>query len=179
MSSVEKIAIVASIGGIAVFVTLAVAWLYGRRHPEHALVAWVRQWGVAVAFCVTMLAVAGSLYYSQVAHFEPCTLCWWQRVYMFPLLLILGIAWWRGDVSVKKYAMPLAVISGLLAAYNSYLQQWPPVGHPCVFGGLVDCSTRYVFVWGFITIPLLSLIASVLIIMSLLVWRPTIKIPSA
>ena len=62
------------------------------------------------AFVVAALATLGSLWFSEVAHFEPCRLCWYQRIAMYPLVLILGIAAWRGDSRVRRYAVPLAAV---------------------------------------------------------------------
>ncbi|MFA5052332.1 MAG: disulfide bond formation protein B [Patescibacteria group bacterium] len=172
MSSVDKMAVIAAFSGISLLIALISIGCYGRRHQGGRLASLLYRHGVVIAFGVVAVSILGSLYFSEIANYEPCTLCWWQRVCIFPLAIILGIGWYRQDNGMKKYAMPLAIIGCVFAIYNSYIQQWPSVSSPCVFGGLVDCSTRYVFVLGFVTIPLLSLIALLIVICSLFFWRP-------
>ena len=62
------------------------------------------------AWIPALLAMIGSLYYSEIVHYQPCTLCWYQRIAMYPLVLILGIAAWRRDLGVRIYAIPLAAV---------------------------------------------------------------------
>ena len=72
-----------------------------------------------MAFVVALLATVGSLYFSEVAHFEPCLLCWYQRIAMYPLVVILGLAAWRDDVGAWIYATALAAIGAVIAAITS------------------------------------------------------------
>ena len=67
--------------------------------------------------------MGGSLYYSEVAHYTPCALCWYQRIAMYPLVLLLGIAAFRRDIGIRLYAIPLAAIGAVISAYH-YLLEW-------------------------------------------------------
>ena len=115
------------------------------------------------AFVVAILATLGSLYFSEVAHFEPCRLCWYQRIAMYPLVVILGIAALRRDPRVRRYAMPLAVIGALIATYH-YALEWLP----WLDTGACSATTPCTIVWfrelGFISLPYLALSAFVLIL---------------
>lgn len=122
------------------------------------------------AFVVAGLAMAGSLYFSEFAHFEPCKLCWYQRIAMYPLVLILGIAARHGDVRVRRYAAPLAVIGAILSTYH-YLLEW----FPSLDSGVCSATTPCTVIWfrqiGFVTMPYLALSAFLLILALLALAR--------
>lgn len=118
---------------------------------------------LAGAFVVAALAMAGSLYFSEIAHFEPCRLCWYQRIAMYPLVVILGVAAWRGDVGVRRYAVPLAAIGAVIATYH-YALEW----FPSLDSGVCSVTTPCTAVWfrelGFISLSYLALSAFLLIL---------------
>jgi disulfide bond formation protein DsbB len=120
------------------------------------------------AWAVATLAMAGSLYFSEIAHFPPCTLCWYQRIAMYPLVLILGIAVIKRDVGVRLYAIPVAVVGAIISSYH-YLLEWFPEldSGACVVG--TPCTTVWFREFGFVSIPFLALIAFLLVIVLLLV----------
>lgn len=128
--------------------------------------------GLWLAFVVALTATLGSLYLSEVVGFIPCTLCWYQRIAMYPLVLLLGIAAVRTDTGIRRYAVPLAVIGGLIAAFHVALQRLP--GLPSGSCSLdVPCSAIYVERFGFVTIPVMALVGfvSIAVILTLLVPR--------
>ncbi len=113
------------------------------------------------AWVVSLVATFGSLYFSEIKGFIPCELCWYQRIFMYPLILILGIGTFQNDSSVKKFVLPLALIGGSISLMHYLEQKIPGFGgiKPCVSG--VPCSSQYINWLGFITIPLLALMAFV------------------
>jgi disulfide bond formation protein DsbB len=119
-------------------------------------------WGVA------LLATAGSLYFSEVAHFTPCTLCWYQRIAMYPLVLILGIAILRRDMGVRIYAIPMAVVGAAISAYH-YTLEWFPQIDTGTCSASIPCTQVWFREFGFISLPLLALIAFGLITAILLI----------
>ncbi|MEH7252198.1 disulfide oxidoreductase [Neobacillus niacini] len=123
----------------------------------------------AAAWLVAITATLGSLFYSEVRNFIPCNLCWYQRILMYPLAIILGLAMYYNEYSVKKYILALSFIGWFIALYHVLLQKIPAMKalEPCKQG--IPCSMDYVNYLGFITIPIMSLTAFTLII--LLVWR--------
>lgn len=128
--------------------------------------------GLWLAFLVALTAMLGSLYLSEVVGFIPCTLCWYQRIAMYPLVLLLGIAAVRGDAAIRRYAVPLAAIGAVVSAYHVALQRLP--GLPSGSCSLdVPCSAIYVERFGFVTIPVMAFVGfiSIIVIQTLLVPR--------
>ncbi|WP_430787466.1 disulfide oxidoreductase [Virgibacillus flavescens] len=115
------------------------------------------------AWLVALIATFGSLYFSEIKDFIPCELCWYQRIAMYPLTLLLGIATFRSDLSVKKYVLPISVIGAAISLFHYLEQKVPGFAEikPCVNG--VPCTMEYINWLGFITIPFLALIAFTLI----------------
>jgi len=120
------------------------------------------------AWLVALVATVGSLYFSEVRHFVPCTLCWYQRILMYPQVLLLGVAAWSRDAGVVKYSLPLTVLGAVIATYHVLDQKVAGFGFPGVCASGVPCNVSYVNYFGFITIPVMSLTAF-LIISTLLV----------
>lgn len=123
-----------------------------------------RNYGIYMAWLVSLIATAGSLYLSEVLHYEPCRLCWFQRIFMYPQVIILGIAAYRNDRSASIYAIPLSVIGGCISIYHYMEQKIPAMSKlfPCKVG--IPCNFDYLNWWGFITIPFMALVAFVLIV---------------
>lgn len=132
-----------------------------------------------IALLQSVVAFLGSIFYSNVANFTPCILCWYQRVCMYPLVIILAVGILLKDKKVFWYAMPLAVIGWLIAFYHNLLQYKviPEAISPCSTTG-VSCTTLYANYFGFITIPLLSLLAFTLIIICLYLYMKFTQVPS-
>lgn len=111
------------------------------------------------AWLVALVATLGSLFFSEVMEFIPCTLCWYQRITMYPLCIILLIGLLNKDNQVNSYAIPFSLVGLLLALYHNLIHYEiiSEEASPCVAG--VPCSTKYIEWLGFITIPFLSFVA--------------------
>ncbi|MBO0962194.1 disulfide bond formation protein B [Neobacillus sp. MM2021_6] len=122
-----------------------------------------------ISWVAAIIATLGSLYFSEVMLFIPCTLCWYQRIFMYPLAIILGIAVYRNDNRIYQYVLPLSIIGVLLSGYHTLLQKIPYLQQfeMCTSG--VPCSKDYINWLGFITIPMLALIAFIIITVSMIV----------
>ncbi|TLS36865.1 disulfide oxidoreductase [Pseudalkalibacillus caeni] len=120
-----------------------------------------------LAWITAIVAVLGSLSFSELLHFVPCTLCWYQRVLMYPLAFILGIAFFYNEQSVYRYVLPFSVIGMILSVYHYTLQKVPAFKkfESCTSG--VPCSGEYINWAGFITIPLLAFICFTIITLSM------------
>lgn len=129
----------------------------------------IQEYGLIFSFFIALIAMSGSLFFSEVAHFIPCKLCWYQRICMYPQVLILGIAAVKNDFKIKKYLLPLSAIGAIIAAYH-YLLQMSPIPLPCS-DEVANCALKQFAFFGYITIPLMSLTAFVLIILFLSVAR--------
>ncbi|AHV97608.1 disulfide oxidoreductase [Paenibacillus sabinae] len=125
--------------------------------------------GLYLAWFVSLVATAGSLYLSEVLKYEPCKLCWFQRIFMYPQVILLGIATYRNDKKIISYILPLCAIGGSISLYHYAEQKIPALGKvlPCTVG--VPCTKDYLNFFGFVTIPLLALTAFILIV--LLLWN--------
>ena len=117
-----------------------------------------------LALLVAVVATVGSLYLSEVADFVPCNLCWYQRIAMYPQVLLLGIAWARRDDGIRAYALPLALVGAAISTFHILVERFPSLEGS---GGVCDpanpCTIRWVEELGFITIPTMALSAFVLI----------------
>ncbi len=118
---------------------------------------------VYLAILVAWVAMLGSLYFSEVAGFVPCKLCWYQRILMYPLALILPIAALRRDDSVPAYVLPFSVTGIFVSTYHYLLQKTNIFSAGGVCTGGVPCNVVYINWFGFITIPFLALTAFVII----------------
>jgi disulfide bond formation protein DsbB len=127
----------------------------------------VRPVALGVAAVVAIVSMLGSLYYSEVANFPPCRLCWFQRIGMYPLAVILPLAAWRRDRAVRWYALPLAVGGGLVSVYHLLIERYPSLE-----SGSCDptnpCSIIWVERFGYLTIPTMALSGFALIAVLLL-----------
>lgn len=122
------------------------------------------------AFVLAAVATLGSLYLSEIVHFEPCKFCWFQRIAMYPLALMLGMAAWRKDRGIRLYAMTIAVIGGAISAYHYLIQQFPNLSAgEC--SATVPCTSAYIWEFGFISIPWMALSTFALIILLMHVAR--------
>ena len=112
---------------------------------------------IYLAWIPTLLAAAGSLYFSEIRDFPPCVLCWYQRICMYPLVAILAVGILRRDSNVAYYVLPLGLAGLAISIYHNllYYNIIPESAAPCVAG--ISCTTVYIEWFGFITIPLLSL----------------------
>ena len=117
-------------------------------------------WGlVFLAWLVASVSTLGSLFFSFVLEFAACDLCWYQRICLFPLVVLLARALFPLDLHVVRYALPLTAAGWLLAAYHNllFIGIIPASMQPCVKG--VSCTEDYLELFGFLSIPLLSLLS--------------------
>ena len=139
----------------------------------------VKKWGQAVAkkamlfsFLVAFTSTAGSLFYSDIAGFDPCKLCWFQRIFMYPMVLLLGMALWKKDKKIMDYCLGLSILGAPIAAYHYLLQLDVVPALPCsAVGYSAACSQTFVLTFGYITIPMMALTGFVMIIILCLIAK--------
>ena len=113
-------------------------------------------------WAVSIVATLGSLFFSEIRGFVPCTLCWYQRILMYPLVLIIFMGIYTKDKSFPKYVLPLSILGGAISLYHYLLQQGViTASATCEFGA--TCAYKFVNYLGFITIPFMALSAFTLI----------------
>lgn len=108
-----------------------------------------------LSWVVAAVATFGSLYLSEIVHLEPCRMCWYQRIAMYPLVVILAVAAWRRDRRSGSYVVPIAGIGIVISIYHFAMQHFPSLeGGAC--GSGVACSTPYFRQFGFMSIPYMA-----------------------
>lgn len=112
---------------------------------------------------VSLVATLGSLYFSEVRGFTPCTLCWYQRIFMYPIVLISGIALFQKNVRIALTTAIFAFIGGSISLYHYGIQKLSFLSDSAPACGDVPCTGQYINYLGFITIPFLALLAFLLI----------------
>ncbi|MCB2183683.1 MAG: disulfide bond formation protein B [Desulfobulbaceae bacterium] len=112
-----------------------------------------------LCWLIASISTLGSLFFSHVMEFAPCVLCWYQRICLFPLVIILAIGLFPFDKNVVKFALPLGLAGCLLAFYHSLLYAGiiPENIQPCSQG--ISCTEEYINIFGFLSIPMLSLLS--------------------
>ena len=117
---------------------------------------------------VAAIATAGSLFFSEVMGFQPCTLCWYQRIAMYPLVILFAVGLFQPIKATIHFTIPLVIIGQIFSVYHNLLHYKiiPESAAPCVLG--VPCSTVYINWFGFLTIPMLSLISFTIILAGLI-----------
>ncbi|MEQ1604010.1 MAG: disulfide bond formation protein B [Pyrinomonadaceae bacterium] len=110
------------------------------------------------AWLFALVGTIGSLFLSEVMLYPPCVLCWYQRVALYPLVVIIGVGIATRDSAVTRYALPLCLIGLVIAVYHNLLYYGfiPESITPCTEG--VPCNAKQLELLGFITIPLMSLV---------------------
>lgn len=127
---------------------------------------------ILIAWLTAIIAMSGSLFFSERMGFTPCTLCWYQRILMYPLVIFLGVAFYRNDKEIYKYILPISVIGVILAGYHYTIQKIPAMSEFSACTSGVPCSGEYINWFGFVTIPLLSLVAFISITVTMIVlWK--------
>ena len=118
----------------------------------------LKQHFLSIGFIVTFFAVLFSLFYSEIINFVPCSLCWYQRIFMFPLVFLFGVAMYFKDKNIIKYVLPLASIGFLLAVYQNFFYYFSDSSSlPCDASG-VSCYQRLISEFGgYISFPMFSL----------------------
>ncbi|MBX4206228.1 disulfide bond formation protein B [Candidatus Parcubacteria bacterium] len=149
--------------GFHLFLVVAVFALIFRKSWGRSLVHWVGKHAITLGLLLSVIAVGGSLFYSNGVGFEPCYLCWWQRIALYPLLVLFLTALKDKDRGVFKYTMRLSVIALILALYHSYVQWGGNPLIPC--SATASCAKLYVYAFHYITIPTMSLTIAVSVIL--------------
>jgi disulfide bond formation protein DsbB len=154
---------------IGALLVVGLLWLLGVRGPLRAIRSAIWGYELWLAFSVTAIATAGSLFFSEVANFVPCELCWYQRIFMYPLALITLLAAFRNDHRVALYLLPLPVIGAGFSVYhllveNGVVEQT----QACLISAPGGCATKWIDEFGYVTIPTLALTAFALAFVFLL-----------
>jgi disulfide bond formation protein DsbB len=152
---------------IALLLLLGLLALLGVRSPLAALRGWL--WGYELwgGFVVAAIATGGSLYFSEVAGYIPCELCWFQRICMYPLSFLLLVLAWRGENRVARYLLAFPVFGAGVSIYHLLIENGA-IAEPqaCLINSTsgVGCATKWIDYFGYMTIPTLALTGFLLLI---------------
>ena len=139
---------------------IGLAWLFGLRAPADLLRRTVEGYELWLVFVVSSIATGGSLFFSEVAHFVPCELCWYQRICMYPLTVVSLLAALANDRGVARYLLPLPLVGACVSVYHLLVEN-KVVGQStaCLISAPGGCATKWIEEFGYVTIPVLALTA--------------------
>jgi disulfide bond formation protein DsbB len=148
----------------ALLFALGLLALGGVRSP----LAWVRRaiWGYELwlAFLVSATATGGSLFFSEIANFVPCELCWYQRIFMYPVAIVTLLAAIANDYRVARCLLPLPVIGAGVSVYHLLVENGVVnEAQSCKLSAPGGCATKWINEFGYVTIPTLALTGFVLV----------------
>ena len=111
----------------------------------------------------SLIATLTSLFFSEILRLPPCILCWYQRIFMYPIVAISAVSIWKKDKNLPFFVLPLSLIGTVIAFYHNllYYKIIPESLNPCTLG--ISCTSKQIEVFGFITIPFMSLSAFIVI----------------
>ena len=155
-------------GQVAVAFGIALAIAYKKNPSKNPIGEFLKTYGLHFAFLTALGTTIGSLIYSEVLLYEPCKLCWYQRIFIFPQVILFGTALLKKDKKIIDYGIILSAIGLLISVYHYFIQTTEVSGLPCsasaADGG---CSSQLVLEFGYISIPAMSATAFSLILLSL------------
>jgi disulfide bond formation protein DsbB len=124
-------------------------------------------WGYELwlGFFVAAVATGGSLYFSEITHYAPCELCWYERICMYPLAIVLLLLALANDHLAARYLLPLPIVGAGLAAYHVLVERGVvSQSKECILSAPGGCATKWIDELGFVTIPVLALTAFALVL---------------
>ena len=164
----------ATIGLQLATIALAIVFFMRKRVVIFGEVAaQIETWGLIHAFLAAAGTVLTSLYYSEVLGFEPCPLCWWQRIFLYPQVVLFAMALWREKyrAATIDFSIIASILGAGVALYHHLLQMAPMGTLPCPATGSVSCATRILFEFNYITYPLMAFTLFVFLIVLMVFMR--------
>jgi len=161
---VESVNKILSLGTISlqIFIVFLVIYLLFLKEKYRFFYDFLVKNTIILAFIISSVATLGSLFYSLYAGFVPCELCWYQRIFMYPLVIVFGLALVKKDNKIVDYALALSSVGALISLYHNYIFYKETASTFCVLGE--SCITKYVSEFGYISIPMMALTAFLSII---------------
>jgi len=123
-----------------------------------------------IVFLIALISALASLFFSEILKFTPCVLCWWQRIFMYPLVIISAVNVMRKHTELPYYVLPFSIIGFLIGLYQNLLiwKILPETVAPCTIG--VSCIDQPLVLFGFVTIPLGSMLSFALITILMILY---------
>ncbi|HUD18982.1 MAG TPA: disulfide bond formation protein B [Patescibacteria group bacterium] len=145
-------------------VAYVIGWLVGLAiKPITALrnkaIEMIAPYARILGFLLALSAMAGSLFYSEIAKYPPCFLCWWQRIFMYPQVLLIAMGIMKDDKKVADYTIAMSIIGFVISVYQYYIQMGGGQLFQCDLNGGVSCTQHFPLEFGYVTLPMMGLTA--------------------
>lgn len=174
MANLETLNFLIALGTIGMqfaAVALLVVFFFRKSSWAKGIVKIVGDSGLWVSFLLVLAGTILSLIYSEYFGIVPCGLCWVQRVFLYPQLILFGLASLKKERSIADYSIILSVFGAVVALYQHYLQMGGTSTLPCPASGVSDCAKRFLFEFDYITFPLVAFSSFALLIVIMLFVR--------
>jgi len=150
---------------IAIMILVGLLALFGVRGPLDGIRRLLWGYELWAAFVVAAIATGGSLFFSLVANFFPCELCWYQRICMYPLSILTLLMAWQSDNRAARYLLPLPVVGACVSIYHLLIEN-AVIKEPnaCLQSAPGGCAVKWINEFGYMTIPTLALTGFLLLI---------------
>ena len=162
------------VAGVFVGIIVILGFIYTLALPDDgfskAVLAFVNKHANLLGFLISLAAMVSSLVYSDYIGYPPCLLCWYARTLFYPQVFMYALALKKRDRSVLDYSLVLTVLGMILTCYHFLTDMFQYSPLPCTVNG-VSCLTRYVYVYGFITIPFMGFIGFTMLFFTVLVAK--------
>lgn len=142
-----------------------------RMRPMSTFADFIGERAILLSFIVSFLATTGSLFYSEIAGFAPCVLCWWQRLFLYPQTILLFTALFKKDEGIRIHSTILSIFGALIALYHTFVQFGWETSLPCPATG-PSCAALYFLKFGYVTIPTMSLTIFGILLLFMLAPNP-------
>lgn len=149
-----------------------VAFVTGKRKANFFLM-FFKQYAFIIGFIVALSSVLLSLFYSNVIGFPPCELCWINRIFIYPQLILFSMELWKKDKTMVDFSIALAILSIVTSLYHVYIEHGGSSTLPCAANVVAgaSCATRYVYEFSYVTIPVMALSASTFLLLLMLNYK--------
>ena len=154
---------------VVLCVLVALAFFRSRSNP---FLLFLKEYTFILGFLAALGAFALSLFYSNIVGFPPCELCWIQRIFLYPQLILFGMELYKRDRSIVDFSIVFAVFGSIVSLYHVYVENGGTKGLACANIATtstteISCATRYIYEFGYITMPIMALTLSLFIIVIL------------
>lgn len=158
---------------LQVIILLIILNLFFFRKTKNTFLLLVKKNTFLLGFVVALGAFMFSLFYSNVVNFPPCELCWIQRIFLYPQLILFGMELYKKDRTIIDFSMVFAILGSLVSIYHIYVENGGTAGLACAepSSGGVSCAVRYIYEFGYVTMPIMCLTASLFIITILINYK--------
>jgi disulfide bond formation protein DsbB len=151
-------------------VVLLYALVFRKQNISKKILEYVGDMALKIGFVVSLGAFLGSIMYSNIVGFEPCFLCWWERIFLYPLVFIYGVGLYVKEKSVWIYSFVFSVIAVMISGYHSYIRLAGSESALCVESA-VSCTKQYVSGYGYVNIPTMALSTGIFILLITIIYK--------